>query len=291
MKKKAYAKINLYLDVVSKYDNGYHEVNTIMQTVSLADDVEILLEGEGISLVCDKAEIPSDSRNIAWRAAEAFLSECPDISPKGISIKINKNIPSEAGLGGGSADAASVLCALNEMFGYPVQFERLLEIGGEIGADVPFCMVGGTAFATGKGTLITPIADMPDCFIVIAKGDQGISTPWAFGELDRIHGDFSQGRYAPYDASDLKKSIDAGKVADVGEALYNIFEEAVFSICSEPFDVKNILLECGSCGALMSGSGTAVFGLFEDEDKANEAARRLSSNGYFANVAKPVPKF
>ena len=290
MKKKAYAKINLYLDVISKYDNGYHEVNTIMQTVSLADDIEILLEGEGVSLVCDKAEIPSDRRNIAWRAAEAFLSECPEISCKGISISIKKNIPSEAGMGGGSADGAAVLCALNEMFGYPIAFERLLEIGGDIGADVPFCMVGGTAFATGKGTDIEPLPDMPDSYIVIAKGSQGVSTPWAFGELDRIYDNFSRRAYSPYDISSLKQSIEAGNVAGMGKELYNVFEKAVFPICEEALDIKNTMLECGSCGALMSGSGTAVFGLFDNEERANEACSALTSKGYFSCVAQPVSK-
>ena len=290
MKKKAYAKINLYLDVISRYDNGYHEVNTIMQTVSLADDIEILLEGEGISLVCDKKEIPDDSRNIAWRAAELFLSECPWVKCRGVSINIKKNIPSEAGLGGGSADAAAVLCALNEIFGYPVKQERLLEIGGNIGADVPFCMVGGTAYASGKGTLITPISDMPDCFIVIAKGKKGISTPWAFGELDRIYENFNEIAYSPYDITVLKESIEAGRVADMGGALYNIFEKAVSSICSEVVDIKETMLECGACGALMSGSGTAVYGIFEDEEKANAATKILSSNGYFSYVSKPLSK-
>jgi 4-diphosphocytidyl-2-C-methyl-D-erythritol kinase len=218
------------------------------------------------------------------------LSECPEILCKGISISIKKNIPSEAGLGGGSADAAAVLCALNEMFGYPIAFERLLEIGGDIGADVPFCMVGGTAFATGKGTHIAPISDMPDCFIVIAKGSQGVSTPWAFGELDRIYENFSQRVYAPYDVSVLKKSIDMGDLTSVGGALYNIFEKAVFSVCSEPLEIKNTMLEFGSCGAIMSGSGAAVFGLFESEDKANEACRALASKGYFSYTAQLVSK-
>jgi len=158
--KKAYAKINLHLDVVSKYDNGYHEVNTVMQSVSLADDVFVSLEGDGISLICDKDGIPDDNRNIAWRAAERYFAEYGKLSC-GVKIKIEKRIPSEAGLGGGSADAAAVLCALNELFDFPLDRKLMLELGASIGADVPFCMIGGTAYADGTGTDIEMLPDMP----------------------------------------------------------------------------------------------------------------------------------
>ena len=133
------------------------------------------------------------------------------------------------------------------MFGYPIEQEKLLEMGANIGADVPFCMVGGTAYATGKGTEITPMPDMPDCFIVIARGNRGISTPWAFGELDRIYDDFSEKAYRPYDMTSLKKSVDEGILTNIGGGLYNIFENAVSSICPEISDIKNTMIECGSC--------------------------------------------
>ena len=197
--KKAYAKINLFLDVVSRYADGYHEVHTVMQTVSLADDVTVSLEGDnGIEISCNALALPTDERNIVWRASNLFFAEIGEKNSRGIKINIVKRIPISAGLAGGSTNAAAVLCALNEMFGNRISRKRLLELGATLGADVPFCMVGGTAYADGKGDVLHSLPDISDCYMVIAVGGEGVSTPWAYGELDRIFNNFSENIISPY---------------------------------------------------------------------------------------------
>ena len=168
--KKAYAKINLFLNVLSRYADGYHEVSTVMQTVSLADDITVALVGDEIEITCNNSDVPTDERNIVWRAANLFFSEIGEENRRGVKINIVKRIPISAGLAGGSSNAAATLCALNELFGNRISRERLIELGAKLGADVPFCIVGGTAYADGKGDMLHQLTGISECYIVIAVG-------------------------------------------------------------------------------------------------------------------------
>ena len=173
----AFAKINLTLDVLGKRDDGFHDIKTVMQTISLRDDVEIDVgTGKPWVLKCDKEGIPCDERNLAWKAAKLF-EEVTGKDLGGIEIRITKRIPSEAGLAGGSADAAAVLRALNEHFGAPLSIGALAEVGGQIGSDIPFCVIGGTCMCEGRGEKLRRLPNMPECVIVICKPDFGVSTP------------------------------------------------------------------------------------------------------------------
>ena len=284
--KKAYAKINLFLDVISRYPDGYHEVNTVMQTVSLFDEVEIELCEHGIEIICDNDRIPTDNKNIVWKAVELFFEQVHDISQKGVKINIKKHIPVEAGLAGGSADAAAVLCGINELAGYPIGFERLLEIGSMLGADVPFCMKGGTAYADAKGDKLYQISPIENFWFVIACGAESISTPWAYQQLDAKFNDFSKGSYSPRDINAFKERLALGDVSGV----YNIFERVILPTCPVARRIKEMLNNEGALSSLMSGSGPAVFGIFDNRELAEKAADKISSLGYFVHVATPIKK-
>ena len=290
--KKAYAKINLHLDVLSRYPDGYHEVFTVMQSLSLCDDVKITLDNTflGIKVYCDDTNVPTDDKNIVCRAARMFFSEIDKEPESGIAIEIKKRIPVSAGLGGGSADAAAVLCALNELFGMPVSFERLLAIGGSIGADVPFCMTGGCVYAKGKGDELYDLSPIPECFIVVARGGEGVSTPLAYAALDKKYNNFSPQSYLPYNAEPLLEAIRGGRIKEIAKRLYNIFEDAVFPERPIAKRIKEILFEGGAINALMSGSGPAVFGIFDSKDAAFSVAERIKALGYFATVTTPTDK-
>lgn len=284
--KKAYAKINLFLDVHSKYDNGYHEVSTVMQTVSLCDDVSILVTKKGISIRCDAEGVPTDNKNIAYRAAELFLEESK--IDEGLLIEIKKRIPAEAGLGGGSADAAAALLGLNELFGFPLNTEKLLEIGVRLGADVPFCMVKGCAYAGGIGDKLHELPSMPQCYIVIARGGEGYSTPAAYKMLDEKYSDFTDEKYEKHDAAAIIKALEQKDIDLIAKNMYNIFEKVVLPSRSIASELIKTLTDNGAISSMMSGSGTAVFGIFKDEKKANSAAEKISAEGYFADVAEPI---
>ncbi len=290
VKCKAYSKINLFLDVTAKYPDGYHEVRTVMQTVSLADDVEIELDGMcmGIILSCDDKNIPTDEKNIAWKAANIFLNEIKEYNC-GIKIKITKRIPVEAGMGGGSADAAAVLVGLNKLFEDALSFERLLDLGASLGADVPFCMVGGTAYADGKGDKVYSIEPMPDCFILIAQGQKGVSTPWAYRELDRIFNDFDSG-YRARDIAGFRQTVKDANLRAISKNLYNVFEEAIVPVCEDVKRLKDAMFDSGALGVLMSGSGSAVYGIYDCEDNASDAKKKIDEMGCFSYIACPVGK-
>lgn len=283
VKKKAYAKINLFLDVISRFSNGYHEIHTVMQAISLCDDVKLSLEGNGIVLSCDNESIPLNSDNIAWRAAELFLSAIEEGKRCGVRIDITKRIPVCAGLGGGSADAAAVLCGLNELFENPIPHERLLSLGAMLGADVPFCMTGGTVYACGIGERLTDIEAIDDCYVVIAVGGEGVSTPFAYSALDREYDDFKN--------SLSKQKVESYLLSkNKLENLYNIFENVILPQRPVAQSLKNILLESGAAISLMSGSGPSVFGIFYDKEKAQKASEDICALGYFSCLATPVAK-
>ena len=283
----AYAKINLHLDVVGKAENGYHEVRTVMQTVSLCDDVEVSLNDTGVhSIVCNSPAVPTDGRNLAWRAADLFFERSS--MSFGADIKINKRIPVAAGLAGGSTDAAAVFVALNRLCGYPLTDDELLTLGAKLGADVPFCIAGGTSYADNYGERLHPFAKMPECFVVVACGREGVSTPWAYSTLDKKYGDFAAGQYTPEDIAPLEAAMRAGDAAEMSRCIYNVFEGAIEPERPEVTKIKGTLLEYGAMGAMMSGSGPSVFGIFGDEKKASAATDALLISGIDAFLTTPV---
>lgn len=271
------AKINLMLDVTGRRSDGYHTLNTIMQSISLADTVFLKLNDSGkIAVDCKGVELDSFTDNIAYKAATAFY-EHTKINCKGLLIKIDKQIPLQAGLGGGSADCAAVLVGLNKLLGTNYSEEKLCEIGVKLGADVPFCTVGGTKICKGIGEIMSPAPPLEDCFIVIGKGSKGISTKKAFEAIDALGSAIHEDITDKYD----------GTVASVKLIGRNIFEEV--SDCSEVLTVKEILLQQGAEYAAMSGSGSAVFGLFRRKENAENACKALQINSYFAEVCVPIP--
>ena len=262
------AKLNLFLDITGKRNDGYHLINTVMQTVSLYDDVTVSLDGggSGISVSCTDENIPCTSENTAYIAAERFF-EYTGIQKPEVSIKIKKRIPYGAGMAGGSTDAAAVIFALNGLLEVGLSTEEMAEIGEKVGADVPFCIYGGTMNATGIGTILSPLPDMPDCTIVAVKPEFGISTGEAYKKFDATGYDSVKSPDAVIDA------ICSGNVKEIAGNMYNKFEEV--SDVAEIGDIKKIMKDCGSCGAIMTGSGSAVFGIFDDEGKADDCRQEL----------------
>lgn len=269
------AKINLMLDVTGKRSDGYHTLITIMQSISLADVVTISTCCDNlITVTTDNASIPFGKKNIAYKAAEQFILHT-GIQHNGFKIHIQKIIPSEAGLGGGSADAAAVLIGLNALFKTKLSIDTLCDIGVKIGADVPFCIKGGTKFCTGIGEVMTDTFPLENCYIVISKGNSGISTKDAFKKIDAIDFEYSK-KYTLYN----------GSVESVKQIGYNKFE-----LVSENTDVefiKNKMFYMNALYSAMSGSGSAVFGLFFNKTDADKCAETLSAEGFFSELCFPI---
>ena len=290
IRERAYAKINLHLDVTGKMDNGYHSVSTVMQTVSVFDVITIndlrITSGEPCFTVsCGTDGVPCDGRNLACRAAMLFC-ERAGVSLSG-EIHIDKNIPMAAGMAGGSADGAAVLRGLNRALGYPFSQSELLSIGAELGSDVPFCIVGGTRYADGRGELLSEFPSMPDCFIVAGCEGEDVSTPWAYRLLDGIYCDFAPDVYSPVSVEPLLSAVESGDICKVAGAMYNIFESPVLDRRPVASELKRLLLEVGAIGAMMSGSGPSVFGVFADRDAAERAMAALFDRGFRGYLCRP----
>ena len=266
---KAYAKLNLTLDILGRRPDGYHDLRMVMQSVDLADQLAINpAEGAG-RMSTNLSYLPADGRNLAQLAAAAFR----ETTGKGgaVDITIEKHIPVCAGMGGGSSDAAAVLRAMNEMTGAGLTPARLAEIGQQVGSDVPYCVLGGTALAEGRGELLTPLAPLPACTVVICKPQFPISTPQLFAQAD------SKRLTCHPDTDGLLRALEAGDLIGVSRRLYNVFEDVLDSRRRQEVDaIKAALIDCGALGASMSGSGPTVFGLFDREEPAQEAFDRLS---------------
>ena len=278
----AFAKINLTLDVLDKKSDGYHDIRSIMQAITVRDDIEILLDtGKPWALVCDKEEIPTDETNLAWKAARLFFDELGG-EPDGVEIHITKRIPTQAGLAGGSADAAAVLRALNRWRDYPLSLPALAELGGRLGSDVPFCVLCGTALAEGRGDKITALPPAPEMFYVICKPDLSFSTPEMYAKLDSIH--IGQ---RP-DTLAMRSALQRGDLEAIGKQLCNVFEQAVVPDHPEINYIKSIMMTYGSYGTLMTGSGSAVFGIFDSFEYAMVACTMLKDNYPRVFMAKNV---
>ncbi|MBQ9112087.1 MAG: 4-(cytidine 5'-diphospho)-2-C-methyl-D-erythritol kinase [Clostridia bacterium] len=287
---KGYAKINLHLDITGIMDGGYHSVNNIMQSVSLCDTVTLTERADGeFFVVCNADGVPTGKDNLAVKAAVAFC-ESAGVS-KGADIYIDKRIPMAAGLAGGSADAAAVLRGMNALCGSPLTLPRLCEIGSRLGADVPFCIMGGSAFADGKGDILHPFPAMPDCALVIACGGEGVSTPMAYGMLDRLHNNFGKDSvYIPRDTEALRGFCESGDIGGVARSMYNIFESPILSVRPVAAKLREVMLECGAIGAMMSGSGPSVFGIFPDDTSASRAAEAIRAMGVEPHICRPNAK-
>lgn len=275
---KAFAKINLYLDITGRRGDGYHLLETIMQTISLCDDISISLRNNGeIVLYSDNnfsADIPLDERNIAYKAAKRFYENVPELFT-GAVIHLAKNIPSQAGLGGGSADAAAVLRGLYELHGKPFDEQLLYDIALSLGADVPFCLLGGAAICHGIGEKMTPIPSMDEeLSILIAKGGCGISTAAAFREIDRVG-------FAKERADEILKLYHKG---DYSSLCFNRFEQV--TALDEIRSLKEKMIDFGAEAACMSGSGSAVFGIFKSADNAERLSAKLKESGFFSEVCR-----
>jgi len=279
---RANAKINLSIDITGKREDGYHLLKSIMQTVSLFDKITMNFEGEGVEAKCSLPFLPVDERNLAVRAAKAFL-EAADIKT-GVSMYIKKVIPIGGGLGGGSTDAAAVLNALNHRYKDAVSPERLFEIALSCGADVPFCMKGGTCLCEGVGEVMTPLTNMPECYIVIVKPPFSVSTKSVYQEFD-----INKITQRP-DTDGMIKALNDGDIIALCGGMYNVLEPVVAAKHHRITKYRDMLAKEGAVGTLMSGSGSTVFGIFDDEKQAENARARLKKMHVAAYIAKPVSR-
>ncbi|NMA79705.1 MAG: 4-(cytidine 5'-diphospho)-2-C-methyl-D-erythritol kinase [Clostridiales bacterium] len=286
----AYAKLNLSLDIVGIREDNYHLLRTVMQSISIYDTLKInRCVGDKITLSSDDDTLILNEENSAYKAAKTFL-EAVGIADRGISIYLEKRIPSQAGLGGASADAAAVLIGLNWLYGAGLSTSELCDIGVEIGADVPFCIVGGTQLCEGIGEIITPVTKLADCYIVVAKPAGGISTPKAYAEFDRIYGDPDVNAKTQEYTDDVMLALTTNSLSQVGSAIGNVFEQ--LAEVDEVASIKEVMLSMGAVGASMSGSGTAVYGLFNiaEYESAMKCMEYLRSQYPFSVICRPINK-
>ena len=278
----AYAKVNLTLDVLGKRADGFHDIKTVMQTISLRDDIEIDVgTGKPWALVCEKEGVPCDETNLAWRAAKLF-SDVTGIDLGGIEIRITKRIPSQAGLGGGSADAAAVLRALNTHFGAPLSIGALAEVGGQIGSDIPFCVIGGTCMCEGRGELLRKLPDMPECVFVVCKPEFGVSTPELYRQID------SAAIPRRPDNNAMEGALLIGDLGKVAEQVYNVFDPLVTQEHLEMNYIKSIMNSYGALAYQMTGSGSAIFAIMPDFEYAAVVCNMLKENYPGIFIAMPV---
>ena len=276
---RAFAKINLFLDVVGKRHDGYHHLVSVMQSLEMCDDLEFYACEESIiSFEVSGAadDFPLDDSNLILRAAQ-FLIDAYNIR-QGVKIKLQKRIPMGAGLGGGSSDCAATLHGLNNLFGLDIPLPQLIDIGQKFGADVPFCLMGGTALAQGIGEQLTPLSPHPPCYIVLACPDIHVSTGEMFRRLDlsvehRI------------DHNSFIAAYKTGKISTIAESFYNIFTPITSTIHPKIAELIAALNKLGAINASMTGTGSTVFGYFENENDAHIACNQLDAKTF---LTKPV---
>lgn len=269
----AYAKINLTLDVLGRRPDGYHDLSMVMQSVSLADQVTIReIDAEKFRLKTDLGFLPGADKNIAAVAARAFARHA-GVSLNGLEIELQKHIPVCAGTAGGSSDGAAVLRGLNRWFSGGFSLRHLAEIGEEVGSDVPYCVLGCTALAEGRGEKLTCLPALPDCHIVLCKPAFSVSTPELFRRIDEL-----KLRFHP-DTAGVLHALEEGDLAGVSRRMFNVFEEALpaprRAVVEE---IKSTMLSRGALGACMSGTGPTVFGIFDEEAAARSVAEELKQS-------------
>ncbi len=269
--RKAYAKINLGLDVVRRLENGYHEVRMIMQTVGIHDVLTFKAAQSGIRITTDSGELPVGEDNLIYKAAR-LLTETGNVQ-EGVEIHLEKYIPIAAGMAGGSSDAAATLLGLNDLFSLGMSEERLRELGVRIGADVPYCIMGGTALAEGIGELLTPLPPAPPCVLLIAKPDIQVSTKYVYEHLD------AAGVWQHPDIDGMRLAIENGDLSGVTARLGNVLETVTAERYPVIGQIKEEMLAQGALGSLMSGSGPTVFGIYGEEKQARQARETLKRQG------------
>ena len=278
----AFAKLNLTLDVLGKREDGYHDLKSIMQTVSIRDDVEIDVgTGKPWALQCTMEGIPTDERNLAWKAAKVYFERIGK-DPDGMEIRITKRIPVEAGMGGGSADAAAVLRALNRHYDNPLSIMALAELGASVGSDVPFCVLCGTAMVEGRGERLRKLPDMPDCFFVVCKPDFSVSTPELYRKIDET----VIGERPDHQAAE--SALLAGDLGKLCENIHNVFDPVVTQEHLELNYIKSIFNSYGAVAYQMTGSGSAVFAIVESFEYAAVICNMLKENYPQVYIGKPV---
>ncbi len=275
--------------MLSKREDGFHGIETVMHSVDLCDELTITLTAKGhrgVKLSIDGApHLPTDGKNIVYTAAAEFLDRC-GIDAE-VSIRLVKRIPVAAGLAGGSSDAAATLRGMNRLFARPLSASALMSIAESLGSDVPYCLVGGTALCYGRGEKMNRLFDGLRLHAVIAVGNEHVSTPQAYGALDKLYSDFD-GSVPIQGTEMLQELLDGLADGTLPSSLYNIFEEAILPTCPAASAIKARLLELGATHAMMSGSGPSVFGIFKSTAEAERAASVLSSEGISAHSASSV---
>ena len=282
MRLQAFAKINLGLDVLGKREDGYHEVRMIMQTIRMYDQLDMRKSVEpGIHLTTNKKYIPVDENNLVWRAAKLMMDTCGIM--EGVSIHLHKVIPVAAGMAGGSSDAAATLVGMNRLFHCGLSKEKLMEPGVQIGADVPYCVLRGTALAEGIGEKLTVLPPMPDCWILIGKPGISVSTKYVYTTLDlntdTVHPDIDG----------MKKALEDGNLYGITERMGNVLQDVTIPAYPEVERIKEQMKALGAVNAMMSGSGPTVFGIFDNEEKAQKACQKLRESGSCQQVFLTVP--
>ncbi len=264
---KAYAKINLGLDVVRKLENGYHEVKMVMQTVGIYDVLEFERAESGIVITTDSGELPTGEDNLIYKAAKLMI-ETYRIT-EGVKIHLEKHIPIAAGMAGGSTDAAATLKGMNRLFDLGCTLRDLMELGVKIGADVPYCVMGGTALAEGIGEKLTPLAPAPDCYVLVAKPDINVSTKYVYEHLD------AQEIVKHPDIDGMVEAIAEESLQGILDRMENVLETVTVSAYPVIQTIKDRMKELGAINSLMSGSGPTVFGIFVEKDMARRAYDKL----------------
>ncbi len=279
----AFAKINLTLDVLGRREDGYHLLKMVMQRVSLADEITLTVnDGQKIFVETNLHYLPSGENNLAARAARHYW-QATGQPAQGLHVKIQKRIPVCAGLAGGSTDGATVLRLLNQQSPTPVSPEELGKISEKIGADVPYCLMGGTALAEGTGEILTPLPPLPACHILLCKPRFSQSTPELFGRIDKV-----KIRHRP-DTEGMVAAIGSGDLQGIAQRLFNVFEEALLPRHQKNIqEIKGIMIDGGALGASMSGSGPTVLGIFSSESQGLACQARLQSQYPDTFLTRPV---
>ena len=264
---EGHAKINLTLDILGRRADGYHEVAMVMQSLALHDTVVLERAAQGISLSIDRADLPADEKNLAYRAAKLVIETCGLSS--GVSIRLTKRIPIAAGLAGGSADAAAVLRGMNELFSLSLGDAELCALGARLGSDIPFTLLGGTMLAEGRGEKLRRLPDFPATPVVLAKPPVSVSTAWAYQAYD------AQESPEHPDNAAVERALAAGSREDAATHLYNVLERVTISKYGIVSRYKEQMKEAGAIASMMSGSGPTVFGLARTQAEAEHIARSL----------------
>lgn len=280
------AKVNLYLSIVGNRPDGFHELVMVLQSIGLADIVTVQeTRGSGIQLTCDQADVPLDETNLAWKAADLMARKFPEVAAKqgGIAIDIQKKVPMGAGLAGGSADCAAVLVGINLLWNLGLTQAELQDLAALLGSDIPFCVSGGTALATGRGEVLDPLPDLDQIYVVLAKyRDLPVSTPWAYQTFRANFGDTYPktpedltAKQQALRSGDMMQAIARKDAAAIGKLLYNDLERVVLPDYPKVQALRDRFAEIGCLGTMMSGSGSTVFALAESQEQAESILAKM----------------